>query len=192
MRNRKCAKLFDNIDTHIGLLATDALAFTSAPASVGSATLSTSNQDNFVVPVSTSDEEEEEDVVVEEDDGTILLQFVAAQTDLENVLTVIHAQGVSSRLLNKLDKDGKNLFCMDLAMVWDDGFDATVLEADATGTREDFAAAKAHNKQLFRTRTKKALRATMQRTADADDNTSLVTKALDGVLTYTNFMSEKA
>jgi hypothetical protein len=69
-------------------------------------------------PVSTSDEvEEEENVTVEEDDGTIFLQFVAARTDLENVLPVICTQGVSSRLLNKLDKDGKNPFPMDLAML---------------------------------------------------------------------------
>jgi hypothetical protein len=100
---------------HIGLLATDAtevLAFTS-PASLGSATLSASDRDNPMVPVSTSDEveEEEEDVVeedvfVEGDDGTILLQFVNAKTDLQNVFPVVHAQSISGHLLNKLDKNG--------------------------------------------------------------------------------------
>jgi hypothetical protein len=43
----------------------------------------------------------------------LLLHFVTAQTDLKHELPPVCAMGVSSRLLNKLDKDGKNLFCED-------------------------------------------------------------------------------
>jgi hypothetical protein len=188
--------ILTTLTPHIGFLATDAtdaLAFTSASASVGSATLNASDQDNPAVPASTSDEvEEEDDVVVDDDNGNILEQYINAQADLEHELPPVHTTDVSSRLLNKLDKDGKNLFCKELAMVWDSAFDATLSEADATGTRDAHEAAKAYNDQLFRMRAKKALMATIQHTADCDSNMRLVAKTLDGVLTHTNFMSIKA
>jgi hypothetical protein len=107
---------------HAGLLAPDALAFKSASASVGSETLSESDQDNPVVPASTFGEvEEEKDVVedVEEEDENILENFVCAQTDFDKDLPLILTMSVVSRMKNPLNKDGKNLFDDDLNIVWD-------------------------------------------------------------------------
>jgi hypothetical protein len=106
-------------------------------------------------------------------------------------LPLVRTTSVASRMLNKLNKDGKNQFDNDLSIVWDPTFDATFVEADATGTRDAHEAAKASNDQLFRTRTKLALKSNMQHIADSDSNTCLVAKTMDGILVYTNSMSTK-
>jgi hypothetical protein len=151
------------LSPHVGLLATDAPASTSASVSVGSETLNASDQENPAIPASTSGEvEEEEDVeenVVEEEDDNILGNFIYAHTgpaieNFDKVLPVLGTTSVASRIKNPLNKEEKNLFDADLSVVWDSSFDAALAEADATGTRDAHETAKLNNEQLFRTKNK--------------------------------------
>jgi hypothetical protein len=146
------AQTLTTLASHI-LLATDAtnaLTFTS-PASIGSATLTAPDQDHPTISGSTSDEVEEEendaveeDFAIEGDDGTVLSEFVLAQTDLENVLP--GSPCISGRLLNPLDGNGQNPFYGDLMATLEGNYDfATQTEADMSGTREERAAQQAYN-----------------------------------------------
>jgi hypothetical protein len=72
-----------------------------SPVSIGSATLSASEQDHPAVSGGAYNLEEnrdldmEEDLVIKGSDGTILSDFVQAQTELEDVLPVVGAPCVS-------------------------------------------------------------------------------------------------
>jgi hypothetical protein len=132
---------------------------------------------------------EEEDLVIEGSDETIVSDFVLAQTELEDVLPVVGTPCVSRSLLNPVN-GGRLVFHQDLSATLESNFDS--VEAEMTGTHEDKAAERAHNEQLFRTRTKKALVASVKRTVEGDANMRLIAKTLDGVLQHNNFMSETA
>jgi hypothetical protein len=166
-----------------------------SPASIGSATLSASEQDHPAVSGGTYDMEDDkvldvkEDLVIEGSNGVVLSVFVQAQAEIEDVFPVVGASCVSGCLLNP-PKGEDPFFSKDLSAMLNSNFDSVEVEVESGhGTHEDKAAQRAHNEQLFRTQTTKALVASVKHTAEGDANMRLIEKTLDGVLLHNNFMS---